>query len=91
MKKSPSFGYGLGMRAPLEDPTHTEFGWGGAAGAYASVDPVHNVTFFYAQHVLKSPNRHLRPWLYDTIRGDLLGEKVSVPIESIDDAPELTY
>ncbi len=84
-------GYGLGMRAPLEGTDRTEFGWGGAAGAYASVDPVNNVTFYYAQHVLKSPNRHLRPWLYDVVRADLLGEKVEVPIETIDDKPNLTY
>ncbi len=91
MKKSPSEGYGLGMRTPLGDPKRTEFGWGGAAGAYASVDPVHNVTFYYAQHVLTTPNRILRSWLYDTIRADLLGEKVDVPIEQKDEMPTLTY
>ena len=91
MKKSSSEGYGLGMRTPHGDPKRTEFGWGGAAGAYASVDTLNNVTFYYAQHVLSSPNRHLRPWLYNTIRGDLLGEKVAVPIENIDENPELTY
>ena len=91
VKGSQSVGYGLGMRTPRMDPSCTEFGWGGAAGAYASVDPVNNVTFYYAQHVLKSPNRHLRPWLYRTIRADLLGEKIEVPIEEVDDAPSLTY
>ena len=91
IKGTPSVGYGLGMRTPRADPTHTQFGWGGAAGAYASVDPVNNVTFYYAQHVLKAPNRHLRPWLYDTIRADLLGEKVDVPIEEVDEMPNLTY
>ena len=91
MKESPNIGYGLGMRTPLGNPAYTDFGWGGAAGAYASVDPALNVTFFYAQHVLKSPNRHLRPWLYDTIRADLFGERVEVPYGDVDDAPELTY
>ena len=91
MKKNTNEGYGLGMRTPHGDPKRTEFGWGGAAGAYASVDPVNNITFYYAQHVLASPNRHLRPWLYNTIRGDLLGEKVDVPIEKADEHPELTY
>lgn len=90
-KKHLGLGYGLGMRTSREDSTHTEFGWGGAAGAYASVDPVNNITFYYAQHVLHSPNRHLRPWLYDTIKGDLLGQKVEVPIDTVDDAPTLTY
>jgi CubicO group peptidase (beta-lactamase class C family) len=85
------YGYGLGMRTPYQNSNRTDFGWAGAAGAYASVDPVSNVTFFYAQHVLQSPNRPLRMWLYDTIRADLLGEKIEVPIEKKDDNPNLTY
>ncbi|MBR3934270.1 MAG: beta-lactamase family protein [Clostridia bacterium] len=84
-------GYGLGMRAPRGLPNHTEFGWAGAAGAYASVDPVNNLTFYYAQHVLSSPNRPLRAWLYTVIRADLLGEKVDVPINQKDEHPEFTY
>ena len=84
-------GYGLGMRTPRLDPTWTEFGWGGAAGAYASVDPVNNITFYYAQHVLNAPTRPLRPWLYRTIRADLLGQKIHVPITQDDDNPGLTY
>lgn len=84
-------GYGLGMRTPRLDPTWTEFGWGGAAGAFASVDPVNNITFYYAQHVLNSPVRPLRPWLYRAIRADLLGEKIQVPITQDDDNPSLTY
>lgn len=59
--KNSSVGYGLGMRVPRGNPEVTDFGWGGAAGAYAAVDPVNNVTFYYAQHVLNSPNRHLLP------------------------------
>ena len=84
-------GYGLGMRTPRLDPTWTEFGWGGAAGAYASVDPVNHITFYYAQHVLSAPARPLRPWLYRTIRADLLGQKIQVPIMQEDDNPGLTY
>ena len=91
IKNSPSVGYGLGMRTPRDNPKCTEFGWGGAAGAYASVDPVNNVTFYYAQHVLHAPNRHLRPWLYHTVRADLLGEKIEVPIDQVDVTPSLTY
>ncbi|MBE6702995.1 MAG: beta-lactamase family protein [Ruminococcaceae bacterium] len=90
-KTSHSGGYGLGMRTPYHDPAQTDFGWGGAAGAYASVDPVNNVSFYYSQHVLNSPNRHLRKWLYKTIRADLLDEKVNVPLKTIDDNPKLTY
>lgn len=82
-------GYGLGMRTPWQDPTRTEFGWGGAAGAYASVDPVNNMTIFYAQHVLASPNRSLREWIYRAARADLLGEIVQVP--GVDLSYDFTY
>ena len=84
-------GYGLGVRTPRLDPTWTEFGWSGAAGAFASVDPVNHITFYYAQHVLNSPIRFLRPWLYRTICADLLDEKIQIPIDQTDTNPELTY
>ncbi len=84
-------GYGLGMRTPRLDPTWTEFGWGGAAGAFASVDPVNNITFYYAQHVLGSPIMPLRPWLYRVIRADMLNEQIQLPFNIADSAPTLTY
>jgi len=84
-------GYGLGMRAPRKDSTRPEFGWGGAAGAYASVDPVNNITFYYAQHVLFSPNRPLRPMLYDTIIADLKGETLDIPMPELTCDPSYTY
>lgn len=50
------YGYGLGVRTvihPEASPTPLgEFGWDGAAGAYALVDPVHHVSIFYAQEIL---------------------------------------
>lgn len=84
-------GYGLGMRTPREDPEHTEFGWSGAAGAFASVDPVNNITFFLAQHVLRPPNRAQRYWLYPAIKADLSGKKIDIPIDEHDDKANLTY
>ncbi len=86
-----AIGYGLGLRAPRGKSYHTEFGWAGACGAYCSVDPVNNITFYYSQHVNNNPNRHLRRYLYTAIRGDILGEKVFVPIHSEDEDPTLTY
>jgi CubicO group peptidase (beta-lactamase class C family) len=86
-----AIGYGLGLRAPRGKANHTEFGWAGACGAYCSVDPVNNITFYYSQHVNNNPNRHLRRYLYTAIRGDILGEKVFVPINSEDEDPTLTY
>ena len=84
-------GYGLGMRTPRSDPKRTEFGWGGAAGAFASVDPVNNMTIFYVQHVLASPNASMREWVYRSVRADILGETVSIPGVSEDDNPILRY
>ncbi|MBR6572476.1 MAG: beta-lactamase family protein [Clostridia bacterium] len=86
-----NIGYGLGMRAPRKEAVHKEFGWAGAAGAYASVDPELNISFYHSQHVVKQPNRHLRPWIYCAIRADLLGEKIDIPIKEVDKNPELTY
>ena len=86
-----SVSYGLGMRTPRRNSHHTEFGWGGAAGAYASVDPVHNITIYFGQHVLLAPNRALRSWLPSVVRADLCGEKIQIPgvIENYD--PSITY
>jgi len=88
---TPFVGYGLGMRTPRKNSGHTEFGWGGAAGAYASVDPVHNITLYYSQHVLSPPNHSLRPWVYQAVRADILGEKIRLPDPENPGGPELTY
>ncbi len=88
---SDSVGYGLGMRTPRLNPKRTEFGWGGAAGAFASVDPVNNITIYYAQHVIKSPNTALRGWLYYTVRADILGEKIDIPDVQLNYDPSITY
>lgn len=84
-------GYGLGVRTPLRDPNHTEFGWGGAAGAFCCVDPANDLSIYYAQHVLTSPNRPLRAWLYDTVKADLQGETVQVPDVLLPCPPSMTY
>ena len=49
------YGYGLGVRV-LVDQTKSkspvgEFGWDGAAGAYALVDPINHVSMFYAHEI----------------------------------------
>lgn len=51
------YSYGLGVRTRVDltlggrGPL-CEFGWGGAAGAYALIDPVHHISIFYAQHIM---------------------------------------
>ncbi len=49
------YSYGLGVRVKTEpnlgwSPVG-EFGWDGAAGAYALADPFHRVSIFYVQHI----------------------------------------
>ncbi len=48
--------YGLGFRVLVDENASKspvgEFGWDGAAGAYALIDPINNISIFYAQHVM---------------------------------------
>ena len=45
------YGYGLGQRCP-KDESVTDFGWGGAAGAYYAIDRENGITVYFATHVL---------------------------------------
>ena len=45
------YGYGLGQRCPRKKEK-TDFGWGGAAGAYYAVDRENAFTVFLGIHVL---------------------------------------
>lgn len=86
-----AIGYGLGMRAPRDGSTRTEFGWGGAAGAFASVDVVNDVTIYFAQHVIWAPNRPIRAKLYDAVIADLKGEKFVMGEPEMPNDPTITY
>ena len=46
---------------------------------------------YYAQHILLSPNKSLRAWLYNAVRADLLGEKVRIPDIELNYDPSITY
>lgn len=52
----PGYSYGLGVRVLVDDTKAKspagEFGWDGAAGAYALVDPKNGISLFYAQAIL---------------------------------------
>ncbi len=62
MIKSSDFGYGWGLCGRVHmDPTVSlslspvgEFGWNGAANAYALIDPENRLAIFYAAHVMKA-------------------------------------
>ena len=47
-------GYGLGVSCSRKKGDNTDFGWGGAAGAYPIVDLKREISFFYIQHVLNT-------------------------------------
>jgi len=65
--------YGLGVRT-LYDKEQSgsngslrEFGWSGAAGAYALIDPDLQLAVFYAQHVLESMEEDIQPRLRNLV------------------------
>ena len=68
---SKGYGYGLGVRVPRKGYPRTDFGWGGAAGAYCAVDIQNEISVFYAQHVHISPNSNLRKDLIEAVKLDL--------------------
>lgn len=66
-------GYGLGVRTHI-DPARSgvmsnlgEFGWGGAAGATAIIDPKINLAVFYAQHTLNPREEYYQPRLRNVV------------------------
>ena len=67
-----NYGYGLGVRCSMGNDNITDFGWGGAAGAYAFVDVKNKISAFYVQHVLNSPNtdyrRELAPIIQEALK-----------------------
>ena len=59
MTGKKGYRYGLGVRV-LKDASASrspigEFGWDGAAGAYVLIDPIHQISIFYAQHIVGFP------------------------------------
>lgn len=65
-------GYGLGVRCPNGGPYYIDFGWGGAAGSYLAIDPEHEISIFFAEHLLSSPSQGPRSMLYRFMRAELL-------------------
>lgn len=50
------YGYGLGVRTLLDPAVSKspvgEFGWDGAAGAYALIDPINRISIFYTHEII---------------------------------------
>ena len=69
--KAATHGYGLGVRTPKQP--FTDFGWGGAAGAYLAIDIPHGISIYHAQHMLHSPNHDLRNLVYEYVMAEYFG------------------
>lgn len=72
-KQTMGCGYGLGVRTHI-DPAKSgvisglgEFGWGGAAGATAIIDPRIRLGVFYAQHTLNPREDYYQPRLRNVV------------------------
>ncbi len=59
--------YGLGLRVPLPGSGLTDIGWGGAAGAYALIDPQLQLSMCFFTNVLETDEAYLYPLLRDTL------------------------
>ena len=88
------YGYGLGLRAPLEKGIHKDFGWGGAAGAFLAVDIENGISIFHVQHMLCSPNQEMRGRIYNYLMAYVFGRedfKEFVSKETFVENYDLTY
>ena len=72
-KQLAGCGYGLGVRTHI-NPAKSgiianpgEFGWGGAAGATAIIDPTIGLGVFYAQHTLSPREEYYQPRLRNAV------------------------
>lgn len=65
-------GYGLGVRCHQEGGLLSDFGWGGAAGAFLSVDLENEISIYFGTHCTNSPSRGLRHYIYRMVRAELL-------------------
>lgn len=67
------YGYGLGVRTMTDLASGGscgnigEFGWGGAAGATALIDPKLHLSMFYAHHMLNPQEEYYQPRLRNVL------------------------
>lgn len=67
------YGYGLGVRTHIYKPASGsltplgEFGWSGAAGCLAIIDPDSQLTVMYAQHLLNNQEPYVHPRLKNIV------------------------
>ncbi|MCA0753549.1 beta-lactamase family protein [Paenibacillus sp. N4] len=67
------YGYGLGVRTHISKAVSGslsplgEFGWSGAAGCLAVIDPASQLTVMYAQHMLNNQEPYVHPRLRNIV------------------------
>ncbi len=67
------YGYGMGVRTMIDRAAGGalspvgEFGWCGAAGSYALIDPDNHIALFYAQHMLNNKEAYTHPRLRNAL------------------------
>ncbi|RIX59494.1 class A beta-lactamase-related serine hydrolase [Paenibacillus nanensis] len=67
------YGYGLGVRTHVSQACSDslspvgEFGWSGAAGCLAVIDPASQLTIMYAQHLLNNQEPYVHPRLRNIV------------------------
>lgn len=72
-KQLQGYGYGLGVRTHMDravsgmNSNLGEFGWGGAAGATAIMDPAEHLAVFYVQHTLNPREEYYQPRLKNVV------------------------
>lgn len=77
--KPAEYGFGLGVRTRIKDGANGlsagEFGWDGAAGTYYLIDPEHNLSLLYCEHILghycayDTIHSRLRDLVYECLAG----------------------
>ena len=77
-------GYGLGVRCPMIGGDETEFGWGGAAGAYLAVDRQNALSIYLGMHLMGSPVQGLHGVLYRLIRAELTGRSCDAVLNELE-------
>ena len=73
LKHLAGYGYGYGVRTLIDKASSGsngsigEFGWGGAAGATALIDPKYNLGVFYAHHMKNPREDYYQPRLRNVL------------------------
>ena len=74
------YGYGLGVRTLIDGSCSKspvgEFGWDGAAGAYALIDPINHLSIFYTHEIIGMITAYseihptIRDLTYEAVKGE---------------------